>query len=59
MFLEFLVVAQRVKNPTSIHENAGLISGLTQTVKNLALLWRSLQLGLKFSIALAMAAAPI
>ena len=52
-------MAQRVKNPTSIHENAGLISGLTQTVKNLALLWCSLQLGLKSSIALAMAAAPI
>ena len=27
------VVAQRVKNPTSIHKNAGLIPGLTQWVK--------------------------
>ena len=27
------VVAQRVKNPTSTHKNAGLIPGLTQWVK--------------------------
>ena len=27
-------VAQRVKNPTSIHEDAGLIPGLTQWVKD-------------------------
>ena len=33
------VVAQRVMNPASIHEVAGLIHGLTQWVKDLALLW--------------------
>ena len=32
------VVAQWVKNPTSIHEDADLIPGLTQWVKNLTLL---------------------
>ena len=31
------VVAQRVKNPTSIHEDAGLSPGLTQEVKDPAL----------------------
>ena len=30
------VVAQWVKNPTSIYEDAGLIPGLTQLVKDLA-----------------------
>ena len=32
------VVAQQVKNPTSIHKDVGLIPGLTQWVKHLALL---------------------
>ena len=31
-------MAQQVKNPTSIHENSGLIPGLNQWVKDLALL---------------------
>ena len=30
-------VAQQVKNPTSIHEDAGSIPGLSQRVKNQAL----------------------
>ena len=32
------IVAQQVKNPTSIHEDAGPIPGLTQWVKDLTLL---------------------
>ena len=32
-------MSQRVKNPTSIHEDADLIPGLAQRVKDLALLW--------------------
>ena len=31
------IVAQRVKNPASIHDDAGSIPGLTQWVKDLAL----------------------
>ena len=30
-------MAQQFKNPTSMHENAGLIPGLTQWVRDLAL----------------------
>ena len=33
------VVAQQVRNPTSIHEDGGLTPGLTQWIKDLALLW--------------------
>ena len=31
------IVPQQVKNPTSIHENVGLIPGLTQWVKDMVL----------------------
>ena len=33
------IVAQGVKDPASIHEDTGSIPGLTQWVKDLALLW--------------------
>ena len=32
-------MAQQVTNPTSIHEDEGLIPGLAQSVKDLAWLW--------------------
>ena len=36
--MEVPIVAQQVKNPTSIHKDAGLIPGLAQWIKDLALL---------------------
>ena len=39
------IVAQRAKNPTSTHDNADSIHGLTQWVKNLALLQAAAYVG--------------
>ena len=37
MYFGIPIVAQWVKNPTSIHEDVGLILGLSQWVKDLTL----------------------
>ena len=46
-------VAQGLTNPTRNHEVAGLIPGLAQGVKVLALLWYGSQMGLGSCVAVA------
>ena len=55
------VVVPRLANPTSIHEGAGVIPGLAQSVKHLALpwLWCRSQTWLRSGAAVTMAQALI